>query len=131
MRRRVWLLVLSLLAFAVPACTGQVQSNSAPMVRPGATLAGPLPASIAGLPLVTLAAQGKPRDLLAVILSGDGGWAEIDRELASRLAAAGIEVAGLNSLRYFWTPRNPETAAADLERILRHFLADHPQRASC
>ena len=29
---------------------------------------------------------------------------------------------GWNSLRYFWSPRTPEGAARDLDRILRHYL---------
>jgi len=68
-------------------------------------------------------ATGPPRDLLAVILTGDGGWAEIDREIASHLSTAGVPVVGWNSLRYYWTPRTPEAAAADLDRILRHYTA--------
>src|SRR5262249_51182676 len=50
-------------------------------------------------------------DTFAVLLSGDGGWAGIDKEVASRLAAHGIPVAGVDSLRYFWAPRTPEGLA--------------------
>jgi type IV secretory pathway VirJ component len=32
-------------------------------------------------------------------------------------------VVGFNSLQYFWTPRTPDGAAKDLERILQHYLA--------
>jgi len=32
-------------------------------------------------------------------------------------------VVGLNSLQYFWSERTPEGAAADLQRIARHYLA--------
>lgn len=60
---------------------------------------------------------------MAVILSGDGGWAGLDREVAAALAAGGIPVAGVDSLRYFWTRRTPEGAAADLTKILGHYLA--------
>jgi type IV secretory pathway VirJ component len=31
-------------------------------------------------------------------------------------------VVGLNSLQYFWNPRSPSKAGADLERIIRHYL---------
>lgn len=72
------------------------------------------------LPLVTVAAR-QPGDTLAVLLSGDGGWAELDRALASALAAHGITVIGWDSLRYYWTPRTPEGAARDLARILAHY----------
>jgi type IV secretory pathway VirJ component len=77
------------------------------------------------LPLVEVeAAPGAPsdQDLLAVILTGDGGWAALDKGVASALAARGIPVVGWNSLRYFWSPRTPEGAARDLDRLLRHYL---------
>ena len=60
-------------------------------------------------------------DLFAVFLSGDGGWAGIDKNVAAALAARGISVAGVDSLRYFWTARTPQGLAADLDRILRYY----------
>ena len=57
------------------------------------------------------------------ILSGDGGWASLDREVGEALAAAGVGVVGVNSLSYFWTKRTPDGAAADLARVLRHYRA--------
>lgn len=75
------------------------------------------------LPLVTVAAR-QPGDTLAVLLSGDGGWAELDRTLSSALAALaaqGITVIGWDSLRYYWTPRTPDGAAKDFARILAHY----------
>jgi type IV secretory pathway VirJ component len=83
----------------------------------------PAAADVADLPLVEVRASGTPQDTLAVILSGDGGWASIDRDIGEQLAARGIGVVGLNSLRYFWTRRTPDGAGADLARILRHYLA--------
>jgi type IV secretory pathway VirJ component len=78
---------------------------------------------LAGLPLVEVAARGTRGDALAVIVSGDGGWAGLDREVAGVLAARGVPVVGLDSLRYFWTARTPDGAARDLARILRYYLA--------
>jgi type IV secretory pathway VirJ component len=74
------------------------------------------------LPIVELAAKAPERDVLAVVLSGDGGWAGIDREIGETLAKSGIPVAGLNSLQYFWTARTPDSTAADVARLLRHYL---------
>lgn len=76
------------------------------------------------LPLVEVAAN--PRlvsDTMAVVLSGDGGWADLDRAVAEGLAESGIAVVGWDSLRYFWTARTPEVAAADLATLLGHYLA--------
>jgi type IV secretory pathway VirJ component len=80
-------------------------------------------ADVSDLPLVEVPARGEPTDTLAVIVSGDGGWAGIDRELGETLAGRGVAVVGLNSLQYFWKKKTPEIAGYDLERIVRHYLA--------
>jgi type IV secretory pathway VirJ component len=87
---------------------------------------------VSDLPLVEFparSAQGSPLGVQdgqgptgVVLLSGDGGWARLDQELAKGLAEGGCPVVGLSSLRYFWTPRTPDSAARDLERICRHYL---------
>jgi type IV secretory pathway VirJ component len=59
----------------------------------------------------------------AVLLSGDGGWAGIDKSLGTALAAQGVPVAGFDSLRYFWGPRTPDELAADLDRVIRYYAA--------
>jgi type IV secretory pathway VirJ component len=78
--------------------------------------------SVLDLPVVELTARAPERDVLAVVLSGDGGWAGIDREIGESLAESGIPVAGLNSLQYFWTARTPDSTAADVARMLRHYF---------
>lgn len=60
-------------------------------------------------------------DLMAVLLTGDGGWAEIDKEVAAGLSGAGVPVVGWSSLDYYWTPRTPDQASADLARIIDHY----------
>lgn len=81
------------------------------------------PPSLPDLPLVEVpAAHGG--DLFAVLVSGDGGWAGLDKEVAAGLAARGIPVVGVDSLRYFWQARTPDGFAADLDRLLR-FYAQH------
>ncbi len=76
---------------------------------------------LAGLGLVEVPATGPERDTMAVVLTGDGGWAEIDKRVAARLAKGGVPVVGWSSLRYYWTPRTPEDAARDLARILESY----------
>ena len=77
---------------------------------------------VKGLPLVEVPASGgaKTGDM-AVLISGDGGWAGIDRELSGALAEEGIPVVGLDSLKYFWTARTPEETARDSARIIREY----------
>jgi type IV secretory pathway VirJ component len=89
---------------------------------PGAPPAAQVP-SLTDLPVIEMPAKQPAGALLALIVSGDGGWAGIDREVANDLAAKGVPVVGLDSLQYFWTARTPEGAAADLQRIARHYLA--------
>ncbi len=78
------------------------------------------PAAVADLPLIQLPVKTE-RPFFAIIVSGDGGWAGIDREVAGALVKDGVPVVGLDSLKYFWKPRNPATAAADLARVIDHF----------
>jgi type IV secretory pathway VirJ component len=81
------------------------------------------PASLSDLPIVEVEAppgSGNP-DSFAVLLSGDGGWAGIDKEVASLLADRGVPTAGVDSLRYFWTPRTPAGLAQDIDRIVRYY----------
>ncbi len=73
------------------------------------------------LPLVEIPAKASGSDRMAVFWSGDGGWAELDREVSAGLADRGVSVVGVNSLKYFWTNRTPERTAKDLERIIRHY----------
>jgi type IV secretory pathway VirJ component len=54
-------------------------------------------------------------------MSGDGGWAGIDKAVAEALAADGIGVVGWNSLQYFWQEKTPEQASLDLARIIAHY----------
>ncbi len=84
----------------------------------------PMPAQageLANLPLVEVATNGPASDRMAVFWSGDGGWAELDKEISAGLAAHGVPVVGVNSLKYFWTSRTPEQTAKDLERIIRYY----------
>ena len=80
------------------------------------------PVTLADLPVIevptTLSGDG-----FAVLLSGDGGWAGIDKEVARALADRGIPVAGLDTLRYFWSARTPEGLARDLDRTLRYYAS--------
>jgi type IV secretory pathway VirJ component len=77
---------------------------------------------LADLPLVELPADA-PTDRLAVVLSGDGGWRDIDKSIAETLRQDGVSTIGLDSLRYFWSEQTPQHTADDLARILRTYMA--------
>ena len=80
--------------------------------------------AVADLSLVEVPATSRvERNTLAVLLTGDGGWADIDKHIAEGLAAAGVPAVGWSSLDYYWQPRTPESASADLARIISHYTA--------
>jgi type IV secretory pathway VirJ component len=87
-----------------------VPAHSAAAAAPGAAAPGAAASGAAGPPEVT--------DTFAIMLSGDGGWAGLDKEVAAALADQNIPVVGLDSLRYFWSPRTPDGLAADLDRMI-------------
>lgn len=75
------------------------------------------------LPLTEIPATGGPdRPQLAVMFSGDGGWAMLDRAVTAELGKNGLATVGWDSLSYFWKARQPEEVALDLEQTLNHYL---------
>jgi type IV secretory pathway VirJ component len=91
----------------------------------------PLPPAVLGdLPVVEVPATGDSThsDRLAIMFSGDGGWAGLDQGVAASLAAQGIPVVGIDSLRYFWTARTPDGIAADTDRLIRYYLAHYAKQ---
>jgi type IV secretory pathway VirJ component len=103
----------------VPADAGLDERLAALLAEPiGKQDAG----TLQGLPLVELPASA-PGDLMAVFYSGDGGWRDLDKQIAGILAEHGIATVGVDSLRYFWQEKTPEQVAADLAAILRHYRA--------
>ncbi len=86
-------------------------------VLPGVS---PVP-GLAGLPVIELPV-GNPCRTMAVILSGDGGWAAGDKGMAKALNDAGIPVAGFVTPSYLQVPRTPDGAAKDLGRLLDHYF---------
>ena len=72
------------------------------------------------LPLVELPAEG-PGDLLAIVWSGDGGWADLDKVIGESLARKGVAVVGVDTLKYFWEAKSPDRVAADVAAMIRHY----------
>lgn len=114
--------------FSVPAhWLPQLRASFVELTTHAPPVGGRLPETgpadaLADLPLVELPPTAASGDLLAVVISGDGGWASLDREVGGALAARGVAVVGLDSLRYFWKERTPDEAGKALERILNHYL---------
>ena len=60
---------------------------------------------------------------MVIFLSGDGGWAALDKGLSAQFQLHGMPVVGWSSLTYYWKKKTPEQVTADLERILNDYKA--------
>jgi type IV secretory pathway VirJ component len=112
-----------------------VRAGDAQLVRTYSKLAstveptsGAPPEQLADLPLIEVPASTSASlstsltgDTFAILFSGDGGWAGLDKDVAGAIAAEGISVVGVDSLRYFWSERTPDSLARDIERIVRTY----------
>ncbi|MBB3998975.1 virulence factor family protein [Aureimonas pseudogalii] len=70
-----------------------------------------------GLPIVVSKPKGDPV-AVAIFVSGDGGWRDLDKTIGDWLTAHGVEVIGVDALRYFWSEKTPEEMAADIATML-------------
>lgn len=79
-------------------------------------------APVADLPLreVPVSASGAR---LVLLITGDGGFAAGDRGMMAAFAAQGMPVVALNARGYLEKRRDPDEAARDAARIVRHYLA--------
>ena len=61
-------------------------------------------------------------DVMAIIFSGDGGWADLDRRLGIAFIDRGIPVLGINSFKYYWRERTPEQTARELDALMTKYI---------
>jgi type IV secretory pathway VirJ component len=109
--------------FAIPRQWSAQLNTALDAVTAGETIRQPVaPLTLKDLPLIEVPQSGAGNDdAFAVLLSGDGGWAGIDKEVARALAERGIPVVGWDTLRYFWSKRTPQGVARDLDRTLQYY----------
>ena len=60
-------------------------------------------------------------DVMAIIYSGDGGWADLDRRLGISFIDRGIPVLGVNTFKYFWRNRTADESAAELDALMTKY----------
>ena len=60
---------------------------------------------------------------LAILVSGDGGWRDLDKTMGEWLSTKGVHVVGLDALHYFWSKRTPQQLAT------RHGAAGRRRRS--
>jgi len=72
------------------------------------------------VPVVEVPAAN-PSETVTLFYSGDGGWRDLDRDVAAQMAELGYPVVGVDALRYFWEHKTPEQSAADLALLMQHY----------
>jgi type IV secretory pathway VirJ component len=77
---------------------------------------------VSGLPLIEQPAKNVSGRTFAILMTGDGGFAALDKGISAELVAHGIPVVVLNTRPYLEHRRTPDSAGSDLIRITRHYL---------
>ena len=72
------------------------------------------------MPVVEVPA-GQQNSTVTLFLSGDGGWRDLDRDVAGEMAKIGYPVVGIDMLRYYWQHKSPEQSAIDLTELMQHY----------
>jgi type IV secretory pathway VirJ component len=76
------------------------------------------------LPLIIYPSKTEGNNTMIVFLSGDGGWLDLDDELAVGFANNGFNTVGFNSRSYFWVKKTPKQAALDISLLIQTYLKD-------
>lgn len=104
------MLLSALVSLVAATATAQVPHDTVTNVR--------------DLPIVELRAAHSTNATVAIILSGDGGWADIDEKVGKRLQARGIDVVGVDMRDYLRSGgRSPAGIGRDVSRIARRYMA--------
>ncbi|HEX6613336.1 MAG TPA: AcvB/VirJ family lysyl-phosphatidylglycerol hydrolase [Rhodanobacteraceae bacterium] len=82
--------------------------------------------SLSDLPLTEIAPQGAGDQRIAIMLTGDGGWAGLDKGVAAVLAQHGVRVVGLSSLEFFWHKKDAAQITDAVLRIIAHYAVRYP-----
>lgn len=77
---------------------------------------------VSNLPIRWIEPTGAPSHRVAIILSGDGGFAELVTHLGNGLAARGLGAVMLNSRAFLSPKKSPAEASAAVARIIRAAL---------
>lgn len=76
------------------------------------------------LPVIIIKSKLEGGEALALYISGDGGWNNFSQGLAEAYAANGISVIGLNSFKYFWSKKSPQSTADEIAMLLNKYLVE-------
>lgn len=82
--------------------------------------------AVSDLPLTWVEPRWPSAHVTAVLMSGDGGWAELVKQVADGLSAKGIGVVGFNSRTWLSSPKTPDATAAAIVRVINASTARWP-----
>ncbi|HVV96184.1 MAG TPA: AcvB/VirJ family lysyl-phosphatidylglycerol hydrolase [Rhodanobacteraceae bacterium] len=85
-----------------------------------------LPDDVADLPITDLPPTRGDAHRIAIVITGDGGWAGLDRGVAAALNADGVRVIGFSTLKFFWHKQTPDAAAQAIARVIAHYGKTQP-----
>ena len=80
---------------------------------------------VKGLPLSFTPPKGKASHYVAVVMTGDGGFASLVTKVSEGLSDAGIGVVGFNSRAWLSPAKTPDESAAAVVRALRAGMAKY------
>jgi type IV secretory pathway VirJ component len=72
------------------------------------------------MPLIENHSEGKS-NYYVILLSGNGGWRDLDKSLTAYLNSKNISVLGLNTKQYLLSEKKPEQIAFDLETLMDRY----------
>jgi type IV secretory pathway VirJ component len=74
------------------------------------------------LPIVEVAPAASAT-ALAIFISGDGGWAELDRAVSAELVRRGVSVVGIDARAYLGRRPTPDVLGHDVARVAREYMS--------
>lgn len=74
--------------------------------------------------IITRGKTGPNSNLIVLLFSGDGGWFGFEQSIANHLAVYGISTIGIDTKKYFWKRKSPETTASDITNILSYYAKE-------
>jgi len=86
-----------------------------------------LPDDVADLPITDIPPTAGDAHRIAIIITGDGGWAGLDRGVADALNADGVRVIGFSTLKFFWHKQTPAAATDAIARVIAHYGKQYPE----
>lgn len=74
--------------------------------------------------VITMGKSGVTSNLIALFLSGDGGWYSFEQSITNRLAELGITTIGIDIKKYLWNRKSPETLSSEITELLNYYAKE-------